>query len=103
MFFFYVKRNFFPGLCGNSASGKSSVGRRLSSLGAGVVDCDKLGHLAYAPGTDANAKVVEAFGAEVRAEDGSIDRRALGPKVFGNKGILHCMVILRICSQFIYI
>lgn len=32
------------GLTGGSASGKSNIARYLESLGAGIVDCDKLGH-----------------------------------------------------------
>lgn len=50
------------GLTGGIASGKTSVCRRLEKLGAGVIDCDKLGHLAYLPGTDAFQDVVKEFG-----------------------------------------
>ena len=35
---------------GGSASGKTAVGQRFEKLGAGVIDCDKLGHRAYEPG-----------------------------------------------------
>ena len=35
---------------GGSASGKTAIGQRLEKLGAGVIDCDKLGHRAYEPG-----------------------------------------------------
>ena len=38
---------FIIGLTGGSSSGKSSVGRRLEALGAGLVDCDKLGMYVY--------------------------------------------------------
>jgi phosphopantetheine adenylyltransferase/dephospho-CoA kinase len=76
------------GLTGGSASGKSSVGRRMAGLGWGVVDCDKLGHQAYTPGEVAYNKIVEEFGEKVVAEDGSIDRRALGGIVFSEKGSL---------------
>ena len=44
------------------ATGKSSVGRRLEELGWGVVDRDKMGHLAYSPGQEGYAKVVKEFG-----------------------------------------
>ena len=72
------------GLTGGIASGKSTVARRLKRLGAKVVDADRLGHRAYAPGTPGFAKVVDAFGREVLADDGTVDRRRLGGKVFGN-------------------
>lgn len=50
------------GLTGISGSGKSSVAQRLKALGAYVIDCDQLGHRAYAPGGPAYQPVVQAFG-----------------------------------------
>ena len=79
---------YIIGLTGGSASGKSSVGRRVAGRGWGVVDCDKLGHLAYSPGQPAHARVVQEFGQGVLAEDGTIDRRALGSIVFGDQARL---------------
>jgi len=79
---------YIIGLTGGSASGKSSVGRRLEDLGWGVVDCDKMGHLAYSPGQEGHAKVVKEFGEGVLASDGTIDRRALGGIVFSDKSRL---------------
>lgn len=70
------------GLTGSIASGKSSIARRLEKLGANVVDCDKLGHLAYEPGTDTFTKVVERFGTDIVGSDGTIDRARLAGKVF---------------------
>ena len=76
------------GLTGGIASGKSTAARHLSSLGAHVIDADALGHRAYEPGTDAFRAVVEAFGEDVRGNDGQLDRRVLGSKVFGNPDAL---------------
>lgn len=73
------------GLTGGSASGKSSVARRLARLGAAVVDCDKLGHQAYLPGTACQKALVDAFGSEIIGEDGHINRRALAAKVFNSE------------------
>ena len=53
------------------------------TLGAGVIDCDLLGHEAYHPGTLGFTKVIDAFGKEMIGSDGLIDRRKLGAKVFG--------------------
>ena len=71
------------GLTGGIASGKSTVAAHLGELGAHVIDADKLGHRAYLKGTAAYAQVVNTFGEDIVAEDGEIDRRALGAKVFG--------------------
>jgi dephospho-CoA kinase len=57
------------GLTGGIASGKSTVSARLAALGA------------YAP-------IVEAFGKDIVAADGTIDRRRLGAKVFADPALL---------------
>jgi dephospho-CoA kinase len=72
------------GLTGGIASGKSVVSGMLAERGALVIDADKVGHEAYTPGGDCYNAVVEAFGRDIVAEDGTIDRRALGGKVFGD-------------------
>lgn len=48
-----------------------------------MLDADVLGHRTYDPGTDTFAAVVRAFGDDLVAADGAIDRRVLGAKVFG--------------------
>ena len=71
------------GLTGGIASGKSTAARYLAELGAFVIDADKLGHQVYEPDTPGHRAVVAAFGDDILAEDGTINRRALGGKVFG--------------------
>ncbi|MCP5071284.1 MAG: dephospho-CoA kinase [bacterium] len=71
------------GLTGGIASGKSTVARLLGERGARVIDADILGHRAYEPGSGAHAAVAAAFGPDVVAADGRIDRKALGSRVFG--------------------
>lgn len=73
------------GLTGGSATGKSSVAKRIAKLGAAVIDCDKLGHEAYLPGTQCHGALVETFGAEIVGEDGHINRPALAARVFGDQ------------------
>lgn len=70
-------------LTGGLASGKSTTARFLKEQGAHVIDADILGHRTYEPGSPAHAQVVAAFGADVVAADGRIDRKVLGGKVFG--------------------
>ncbi len=71
------------GLTGGIASGKSTVAEFFRERGVPVIDADLLGHRTYEPGAATFAAVVAAFGDDVVAEDGTIDRRALGGKVFG--------------------
>jgi phosphopantetheine adenylyltransferase/dephospho-CoA kinase len=70
-------------LTGGLASGKSTAVRYLADKGAQIIDADVLGHRAYDPGTEAFKAVVRTFGEEVRGDDGEIDRKVLGGKVFG--------------------
>ncbi|MQC19384.1 MAG: dephospho-CoA kinase [Chloroflexi bacterium] len=72
------------GLTGGIASGKSTVAESLKSLGAVIIDADRLGHRVYEPGSPGFQKVVNAFGHDVVSTDGSINRRVLGGKVFGD-------------------
>lgn len=74
---------FVIGLTGGIASGKSTAATYLRELGAEVIDADRLGHRVYEPGTRGFESVVRAFGDDVVAADGEIDRRVLGGKVFG--------------------
>ena len=71
------------GLTGGIASGKSTVTGFFKDREVPVIDADVLGHRTYDPGTDTFAAVVKAFGDDLVAPDGSIDRRVLGGKVFG--------------------
>jgi dephospho-CoA kinase len=75
-------------LTGGIASGKSTATRYLGEKGLPVIDCDLLGHRAYEPDTQAYAQVIETFGDDVIGEDGKIDRRVLGGKVFGDPDAL---------------
>ncbi len=72
------------GLTGGIASGKSCVLERFAAAGFVTLDLDRVAHDVMAPGGAAHAPVLAAFGAAVRAQDGSIDRGKLGPIVFGD-------------------
>ena len=75
----------FVGLTGGICSGKSTISKILKDRGIPIVDADQLGHKAYAPGTSCFQKLVDNFGSTIVAEDGSINRRALGTIVFSEK------------------
>ncbi|MEJ7633463.1 dephospho-CoA kinase [Aeromicrobium sp.] len=72
------------GLTGGIGSGKSSVSELLTSHGAVVIDYDQLAREAVEPGSSALAEIAERFGAEVIAQDGTLDRPALGALVFAD-------------------
>src|SRR5438552_12535707 len=71
------------GLTGNIACGKTSVGQMLLDLGAEkYIDADAVVHKLYQSGQPIALKIAEAFGQEVMAADGSVDRKALSAVVF---------------------
>ncbi len=88
-------------ITGTIGSGKSMVGRILEEVGVPVIDTDKIVHHLLTQNTPTRTAVVERFGAEIQNEDGSIDRRKLGPIVFKDpaarkelEAIVHPAVIL---------
>ena len=95
-------------MTGGIGSGKSAVAARLAELGAVIIDSDRLAREVVAPGTDGFDEVVAAFGPEVVADDGSLDRPALGRLVFGDEakrrrleGIIHPRVRARAAEMAI--
>jgi dephospho-CoA kinase len=70
------------GLTGNVASGKTTVADRWREQGVPVVDADRLGHDVLRGDRAARTALVEAFGPEIVATDGAIDRAALGRRAF---------------------
>ncbi len=76
------------GLTGNIAVGKSQVLGQLRSLGAGVIDADRVAREVLEPGGAAHATVVAEFGAALLDEEGRIDRAALGRVVFSDAAAL---------------
>jgi dephospho-CoA kinase len=72
------------GLTGGIASGKSTVARQLMDLGISVIDADALAREVVAKGSAGLAEIVAAFGPEVLASDGNLDRERLGALVFAD-------------------
>lgn len=70
------------GLTGGIASGKSTVSAYLAELGAIIIDADKIAHEIMEKGKTAYWQIIEAFGREILAENGEIDRSRLGKIVF---------------------
>jgi dephospho-CoA kinase len=74
------------GLTGGIASGKSTVAKMLTALGAEIIDADRLAREAVEPGGPAYAAVVADFGPTVVAADGHLDREHLAALIFDDPG-----------------
>jgi len=78
----------FVGLTGGIGSGKSTVTALLRARGAVILDADEFARVAVEPGTDALRRIVDRFGREVLATDGSLDRAKLAAIVFADPAAL---------------
>jgi dephospho-CoA kinase len=72
------------GLTGGIAAGKSVVGEMFVSLGARLVQADRIAHSLMQPGEPVYNDVVRHFGREILSGDGSISRAKLAEIAFGN-------------------
>jgi dephospho-CoA kinase len=72
------------GLTGGIGAGKSTVARMLAERGAVVIDADDLARRAVDPGTPGLDRLVEAFGREVLAADGGLDRERMAALAFSD-------------------
>jgi dephospho-CoA kinase len=72
------------GLTGNIATGKSAVMRMAAERGALAIDADKIVHSLLETNAEVQEAVAAAFGRDVRRDDGTIDRTALGEIVFSD-------------------
>lgn len=72
------------GLTGSIASGKSTVLKMLSELGATIIDSDRVGHKILEPHSEAWQDVVQTFGEEMLDSGGRVDRVKLGKRVFAD-------------------
>ena len=73
------------GLTGGIGSGKSTVSALLAERGAVVVDADAIVRELQQPGTPVFRAIVERFGDEVVAADGTLDRGAVAGRVFSDR------------------
>jgi dephospho-CoA kinase len=79
------------GLTGPIGCGKSTVAAMLAARGAAVVDADALARDVTEPGEPALSAIAERFGVSVLRSDGSLDRAALGRRVFADPAALRAL------------
>ncbi|NLC35782.1 MAG: dephospho-CoA kinase [Alcaligenaceae bacterium] len=87
------------GLTGGIGSGKSKVADMLGAWGAAVIDTDVIAHDLTAPGGAAIAPIRQAFGPDVIAANGALDRPAMRELAFQSpearrqlEAIIHPMI-----------
>lgn len=87
------------GLTGGIGSGKSTVAKLLATHGAVVVDTDLIARQLTLPGGAAIQAIADAFGTELIAADGALDRARMRDIVFGDplkkrrlEAILHPLI-----------
>ena len=95
----------YLGLSGGIGSGKSTVSKMLSDLGAVVIDADVIAREVLLPRTPGYASAVAAFGTGILDDEGNIDRRSLAKLVFENpielaklEAIVHPAVIAQVAE-----
>ncbi len=71
-------------LTGAVATGKSTVGNILKSMGMTVIDADQLARDVVQPGQPTLEKIREAFGAGIISKDGMLDRDRLRDVIMTN-------------------
>ncbi len=76
------------GLTGSFCTGKSYAASVFKSLGAKVLDADRIAHAALKKGAIEHRMIVSAFGESILDESGNIDRKKMGGLVFNEKRAL---------------
>jgi len=72
------------GLTGGIGSGKSTVAALLVARGAVLLDADAIVRQVQQPGAPVFAAMVERWGDDIVAADGTLDRQAVADRVFGD-------------------
>ena len=100
------------GLTGSIGVGKSFVASVFVELGCHVLDADQTAREVVMPGTAGLKTLVEVFGEDILATDGTLDRKRLGTLIFADQSqrerlnhILHPFIIARqdeIIQQWAY-
>ena len=79
------------GLTGGIGSGKSTVSSALAEMGAKVIDADAVARELQKPGGAVFVAMVERFGDEIIAADGTLDRFKVASMVFPDPELLKAL------------
>jgi dephospho-CoA kinase len=72
------------GITGGVGMGKSTTASFLEKTGVAVLDTDLIARQLVEPGQPALAEIVAAFGSSILSPDGSLNRKDLARRVFGD-------------------
>ena len=75
------------GLTGNIGCGKTLAAALLKKYGAYIIDADQVARKVVEPGRPASDEIRSVFGDEYFWDDGNINRKMLGEKVFSFPGM----------------
>lgn len=81
-----MKDFWLVGITGRSGSGKSLVRAYYESLGYPAVDADAVSRAVCAPGLPCVDALARAFGEDIVAPDGTLDRKMLAERAFSREG-----------------
>nr|WP_302104569.1 dephospho-CoA kinase [Polycladomyces sp. WAk] len=95
-------KHVIVGLTGGIATGKSTVSRMLAERGAHIIDADQVAREVVEPHTEGWHRIRVRFGEEVFHPDGTLNRQALGARVFRDTAareelnrLLHPLIVER--------
>ncbi len=77
--------SFVIGLTGPTGAGKSSVTDIAKKLQIKVIDCDKIARKAVEKGSEGIVALAAAFGKDIIASDGTLNRQLLAERAFCSK------------------
>lgn len=97
------QRPYCVGLTGGVGSGKSTVAGLFAALGVSVIDTDQIAHEITQAGGGAMPALRAAFGPDMIAPDGSLDRARMRKLVFADsesrrhlESILHPLILAEV-------
>ncbi|MFH0790909.1 MAG: dephospho-CoA kinase [Candidatus Omnitrophota bacterium] len=76
------------GITGGFGTGKTTVSELFKSLGAKVIDADKIAHELIRPRTVIYGKIIKLFGEKILRKNKSIDRSRVSKSVFDDPKLL---------------
>lgn len=79
------------GLTGQTGAGKSTVSKVFAQNGFAIINADIVARQVVEKGSKCLDEITDFFGERILAEDGSLDRKALGSIVFSDKAKLEML------------
>jgi dephospho-CoA kinase len=101
-----ITNKLLVGLTGGIGSGKTSVANGFAQLGATVIDADAIAHSLTIPGGAAIPAIQSAFGNDMIAADGAMDRAKMRSLIFSDtaqkqrlESIIHPLIRAEVARQ----